>query len=66
MHVVFSTNSDGALGPNEFSGFFYQKFWDIIANDIFHYMLQFFSQSCILPNLNSNLINSSLSQGTRG
>lgn len=55
-NVVFSKNNDGAPGPDGFNGHFYQRYWDIVAEDVFKAVLQFFSQGWILPNMNSNLV----------
>ncbi|MCI16088.1 RNA-directed DNA polymerase (Reverse transcriptase), partial [Trifolium medium] len=52
--AVFSMNKDGAPGPDGFGAVFYQTFWDIIANDVYKAVLQFFSTGWILPNYNSN------------
>ncbi|CAJ2645555.1 unnamed protein product [Trifolium pratense] len=52
--AVFSMNKDGAPGPDGFGAIFYQTYWDIIANDVYKAVLQFFSNGWILPNYNSN------------
>lgn len=52
--AVFSLNSDGAPGPDGFGGVFYQHFFSLIEKDVFNYVLQFFTLSWLLPNLNSN------------
>lgn len=45
-NVVFSMNALGAPGPDGFGGiFFYQKYWDIIKQDVYESILQFFKQS---------------------
>lgn len=53
---VFSMNPAGAPGSDGFGGVFYQHFWDIIKHDVHSSVLQFFRESWILPNLNSNLL----------
>lgn len=55
-NAVFAMNSNGAPGPDGFGGSFYHKHWDIIGEDVFNSVHQFFSQGWILPNLNSNLV----------
>lgn len=55
-NAVFSLNANGAPGPDGFGGVFYQKYWDIISDDVFNSVLQFFSQGWLLPGLNSNLV----------
>lgn len=32
--TVFSIDTDSAPGPDGFSGYFYQRAWDIIASDL--------------------------------
>lgn len=41
-NVVFSMNGNGAPGPDGFGGYFFQEFWDIVAQDVFNATLQFF------------------------
>lgn len=55
-NVVFSMNANVAPGPDGFGGFFYQKYWEIIGEDVFNVALQFFKQGWLLPNLNYNLV----------
>ncbi|XP_019465329.1 PREDICTED: uncharacterized protein LOC109363519 [Lupinus angustifolius] len=52
--AVFALNGEGASGPDGFGGCFFQEFWEIIGKDVCNSVLQFFKQSWILPNLNSN------------
>lgn len=54
--VVFSLNGEGVPGPDGFNGYFYQFFRDVVAEDVFNSVHQFFSDGWILPNLNSNLV----------
>lgn len=35
---------------------FFQYFWEVIGNDVYHLVLQFFMQDWLLPNLNSKLV----------
>lgn len=49
-------NGSGAPGPDGFGGSFYHTYWDIIADDVFNSVSQFFIQGWLLPNLNSNLV----------
>lgn len=55
-NAVFSMNGSGAPGPDGFGGSFYHTYWDIIADDVFNSVSQFFIQGWLLPNLNSNLV----------
>ncbi|XP_019432710.1 PREDICTED: uncharacterized protein LOC109339681, partial [Lupinus angustifolius] len=43
-NAVFSLNGDGALDPDSFGGCFFQKFWDILGNDVYNSVMQFFNQ----------------------
>lgn len=54
--AVFGLNASGAPGPDGFGGAFFHKFWDIIGNDVFLSVQQFFSSGWIPPNLNSNFV----------
>lgn len=54
--VVFSMNANGSPGPDGFSGFFFQKYWEIVGPDVCNAIIQFFSQGWLLPNFNSNLV----------
>lgn len=49
-------NGNGAPDPDGFGGYYYQKFWNIVGNDVYHSVLQFCNQGWLLPNLNSNLV----------
>lgn len=55
-NVVFSMNGNGAPGPDGFGGYFFQEFWDIVAQDVFNATLQFFRDGWLLPNLNANVV----------
>lgn len=37
-------------------GVFYHSFWDVVSEDVFNSVLQFFTQGWLLPGLNSNLV----------
>lgn len=54
--VVFSMNPEGAPSPDGFIAFFFQKFWDCIAEDVVKVVLYFFYNGWLLPNLNANLV----------
>lgn len=54
--AVFSMNGCGAPGPDGFGGCFYQTYWDIVSEDVYKVVLQFFSKNWILPGVNSNLV----------
>lgn len=54
--AVFSLNVDGAPEPDGFEGIFFHKFWDLVANDVFNAVNQFFCHNCLLPNFNSNMV----------
>lgn len=54
--AVFNMHGEGAPGPDGFGGLFFQHFWDIVGEDVFQSVLQFFLQGWILPNMNSNLV----------
>lgn len=54
--AIFVMNGDGAPGPDGFRGCFYQQYWSIIGYDVCKAVCQFFSQSWLMPNLNSNLV----------
>lgn len=55
-NAVFSMNPSGSPGPDGFGGCLYKKYWEIIGHDVFNSVLQFFTQSWLLPDLNSNLV----------
>lgn len=47
---------DSAPGPDGFNGCFFQHFWDVVGDSVYHSMLKFFKIGWILPSLNSNLV----------
>jgi hypothetical protein len=54
--AVFALNKDSAPGPDGFSAFFFQQYWDIVNSDVINAVLEFFTTSWILPSYNSNVI----------
>lgn len=52
--AVFGMNFDGAPGPDGFGGFFYQKYWDIVGKEVYNVVTQFFKDSWLPQNINSN------------
>ncbi|PNX71458.1 ribonuclease H, partial [Trifolium pratense] len=54
--AVFALNKDSAPGPDGFGASFFQHYWDIVKNDVFSAVLEFFTSSWILPGFNSNII----------
>ncbi|GAU22346.1 hypothetical protein TSUD_106740 [Trifolium subterraneum] len=54
--AVFALNRDSAPGPDGFGAFFFQHYWEILKNDVFNAVLEFFNTSWILPGFNSNII----------
>ncbi|GAU50480.1 hypothetical protein TSUD_409650 [Trifolium subterraneum] len=55
-NAVFSLNKDSAPGPDGYGAFFYQKYWEIIHDDVVKAVLQFFTTGWIMPNFNSNTL----------
>jgi len=51
-NVVFGLNSDGAPGPDGFRACFFQSFWEIINNDVFDAVIEFFNTERLPPNYN--------------
>jgi hypothetical protein len=54
--AVFALNKDSAPGPDGFSAFFFQHYWEIVKVDVMNAVLEFFTTSWILPGYNSNII----------
>ena len=54
--VVTSMNRNGAPGPDEFGGTFYQTYWNIVKDDVINAVLEFFTNDWLLPNFNANSI----------
>lgn len=50
--AVFSINPDKAPGPDGFSVGFYQSFWDVIGEDIYKDIHNFFETSYLQPRQN--------------
>lgn len=49
-------DKDNALSRDNFGGFFFHTYWNIIQNDVLSIVLQFFRERWIIPNYNSNLM----------
>ncbi|GAU40165.1 hypothetical protein TSUD_292700 [Trifolium subterraneum] len=45
-----------APGPDGFGAIFFQTYWEIIKQDVFKAVLQFFTSGWLLPNFNSNTL----------
>ena len=54
--AIFALNKDSAPGPDGYGAYFYQFYWEIIQEDVFKAVLEFFSSGWILPGFNSNII----------
>lgn len=54
--VVFQMNPASAPGTDGFSGAFYHACWNIIAKDVIARVQQFFTDSYLLPNINSSFL----------
>ena len=54
--TVFDLDPSSAPGPDGFNGAFFQTCWQIIQEDLCKAISQFFTQSWILPGLNSNFL----------
>lgn len=55
-NAVFSMCDSSAPGPDGFGGCFFQHFYETVGPDVYSSVIQFFSQSWMLPNLNSNIV----------
>ncbi|XP_058750271.1 uncharacterized protein LOC131623288 [Vicia villosa] len=55
-NVVFSLNKYGTPGPGGFGAFFFQTYWEIIKEDVFNAVLEFFTISIIMPDKNANTV----------
>jgi hypothetical protein len=55
-NAVFSLNKDRAPGPDGYGAFFYQTYLEIIHQDVFNDVLQFFTSGWIMPNFNYNTL----------
>ena len=49
--AVFSMDAAFALGPDEFSGRFYQRCWDVVGSDVILAVQDFFITGVIFPGL---------------
>lgn len=54
--VVFRLSSDSSLGPNDFCGFLYQTYWEILNQDMINAVLQFYNQGWIIQKFNVSVI----------
>ncbi|KAI9197909.1 hypothetical protein LWI28_006523 [Acer negundo] len=55
-NVVFAMDAASAPGPDGFSGSFYQRYWDVVGNDVVLAVQDFFITGVIFPGLNSSFI----------
>ena len=54
--VIFDLNQDGAPGPYGFGASFFQCYWDIIQQDVYEAVLEFFHTSWLPPDFNANTL----------
>ncbi|KAL2336043.1 hypothetical protein Fmac_010489 [Flemingia macrophylla] len=54
--AVFAMHGLGAPGPDGFGGLFYQKYWDLVHQDVYKAVLQFYQCGSLLPGINSSLL----------
>jgi hypothetical protein len=54
--VVFGSYADGAHGPDGLSFFFYQKYWDVIAQDLINLFDAWFEDKLYIFRLNFAMI----------
>jgi hypothetical protein len=54
--VVFGSYADGAPGPYGLSFFFYQKYWDVIAQDLINLFYALFEDKLDIFRLNFAMI----------
>ncbi|XP_039038759.1 uncharacterized protein LOC120176401 [Hibiscus syriacus] len=54
--ALFSQDNEKAPGPNEFSHFFFKKYWSIVGEDVSNDVNYFFCNSYIHPTFNSTTI----------
>lgn len=54
-NAIFSLNKDSAPGPDGFGAIFFQTYWDIINQDVYKVVMQFFTTGWLLPNFNTNI-----------
>jgi len=55
-NVIFSLNNDSAPGPDGFGAIFFQTYWEIIKQDVYKVVMQFFTTGWLLPNFNTNIL----------
>jgi hypothetical protein len=54
--AVFDLNPEGAPGPDGFGATFYQVYWEIIQQDVYAAVLDFFQIGVFPPNFNANTL----------
>ncbi|WOL05266.1 hypothetical protein Cni_G13993 [Canna indica] len=55
-HATFSINGNSAPGEDDFTGAFFQAYWDIVGQDIFQACVSFFGSCRLLHDLNHTLL----------
>jgi len=55
-NAIFSLNNDSAPGPDGFGAIFFQTYWEIIKQDVYKVVMQFFTTGWLLPNFNTNIL----------
>ncbi|MCH82389.1 RNA-directed DNA polymerase (Reverse transcriptase), partial [Trifolium medium] len=64
--AVFALNGDSAPGLDGFGAFFFQHYWEIIKQDVFNAVLEFFTSSWILPDRLAKVMLSIISEEQMG
>ena len=54
--TLFSNENDKALGPDGFSSYFFKKSWEVIGDDFFFAIRDFFSSGQLLRQVNHSII----------
>ncbi|KAK3217930.1 hypothetical protein Dsin_011900 [Dipteronia sinensis] len=54
--AVFVMDASSALGPDGFSGGFYQRCWEVVGSDVVLAVQSFFRTGVVFPGLNSSFI----------
>lgn len=54
--TIFQLGKSRALGPDGFNGLFYQHYWEILKQDVFSSVKQFFQSGLMPPDLNKTII----------
>ena len=55
-NALFSINNSKAPGPDGFSSLFFKRAWSIIGNDVCEAVADFFSNGCMLCEINCTII----------